>query len=199
MLFNFCTPIGPNLFIAMLAGTLTLAGCNRNVPEKGGAGKSDSPIGKADSATASSKKAATVSVTGTDSVSGILTLLDTVEARLRRGDTVGLVRLMVDDSAYRRHIYPTSSAYDSISEDAFRFVMGMHKANSAKGLRRVLAEMQKQDSVPIVILREIDSLPVPGGMLYQTRQGTGVRPFGTALRVGTVCRIATFGHPGSSR
>jgi hypothetical protein len=152
-----------------------------------------------------SPKSVPVSVVGTDSANDVQSLMDTIEARLRRSDTVGLVRLMVGDSAYRRHIFPTSSAFDSASEDAFYFVLGMHKANSVKGLRRVLAEvqrateMQKPGDKPLVVTRDLDSLPVPGGMLYQSRTGSGIRPFGTALRVGAVCRIATFGHPGSSR
>jgi hypothetical protein len=152
-----------------------------------------------------SPKSAPVPVVGTDRTRDVQSLIDTVEARLLRSDTVGLVRLMVDDSAYRRHIFPISSAYDSASEDAFKFVLGMHKANSAKGLRRVLAEvqrateMQKPGDKPLSVTRDLDSLPVPGGMLYQSRTGSGIRPFGTALQVGSVCRIATFGHPGSSR
>jgi hypothetical protein len=139
------------------------------------------------------------SLLGTDSVAGIHALLDTVEARLLRGDTVGLVRLMLDDSAWRTHVYPATSGYDPASEDAFQFLLGMHKANSAKALRRVLGDIRKPDSTPAVVLRALDSVPAPGGMFYEIRPGEGLRPFGSAFCSGGSCKVATFGQPGAPR
>lgn len=179
-------------FAALLIASVFAAGCNRPAQGKPDSVSREAIGAAADSNAAPGKKSAPGSLLGTDSVPDVLTLLDTVEARLRRGDTVGLVKLMLDDSAYRRHIFPTSQAYDPSSEEAFKFVLGMHKANSAKGLRRVLNSVQRPDSVKAVILRSLDSVSVPGGMIYQVRQGEGVRPFGTALKTGTACRIATF-------
>lgn len=180
---------------AILLVALLAAGCNRSVPEKSGEIITPAQAVVADTG----KKPAPGYLLGTDSAPDIRALLDTAETRLRRGDTVGLVRLMVDDSAYRRHIFPTSSAFDTSSEEAFRFVLSMHKANSAKGLRRVLTDARKPDSPPPVFLRGLDSVPVPGGMIYHVLSGEGLRPFGTALRIGASCRIATFAQPGSTR
>lgn len=190
--------------VVLIGGMILMAlcACGQKSPEKPAAQNSvflkDSTV-----------KIAPRSVVGTDSAGNIRSLLDTVIARLQRRDTVGLVRLLVDDSTYRRHLFPISSAYDSTSEEAFKFVLGMHKANSAKGLRRVLAEVEKAEGMlgvngikgtakqSIDFITELDSTHFPGGMLFQTHQGEGIRPLGTALCVQGACRIATFGHPGS--
>jgi hypothetical protein len=193
---------------ALLACSLLAVACNRSKEQQEADSRpateaaartarpiTDSPAGKG----AADGKPARGSLLGTDSAAGIQPLLDTVTARLLRGDTVGLVRLMLDDSAWRRNIYPSTAGYDSTSEDAFHFLLGMHKANSAKALRRVLAEVRKPDSTPAVILRALDSTPAPGGILYDVRPGDGVRPFGSSFCSNGTCKVATFGQPGASR
>jgi hypothetical protein len=136
---------------------------------------------------------------GRDSAPDIESRLDSASARIRRRDTIGLVRLMVDDSAWRRHLWPVSNAYDPKSENAFQFVLAMHKANSAKGLRRVLADAVKPDSTPAPLLRVVEIEILPGATLHHVLPGNGVRPFGSALCVASACRIATFAQPGARR
>lgn len=184
------------LAAVLLVATLMTTACNRSSSRDSDAGH---PAPRVADSTATKQKPAPGHLLGTDSAPNLHALFDTVEARLRRGDTVGLVRLMIDDSAYRRDIFPSSPAYDASSEDAFRFVLAMHKANSSKGLRRVLTDVLKPDSARAVLLRAVDSVPVPGGMVYHVLPGEGIRPFGTALRTGSAVRIATFGQPAASR
>lgn len=131
-------------------------------------------------------------IMGTDSVSGLTALQDTVRARAMRGDTVGLVRLMTGDSAYRRHIYPHSPAYDRNREEVFQFVLTMHKANNAKGLRRLLGAMQTDSGRTAFRPAGVDSLPTPGGMIYRTLASDSLRLFSEALRQGDWIRVVSY-------
>lgn len=77
---------------------------------------------------------------GTEWVGDSVALLDTLRARIGRQDTIGLVRLLVSESTFARDIYPQSPAYDSSRPDVFQFIYGMQKANSVKGLKRLLSD-----------------------------------------------------------
>ena len=82
-------------FAALLIASVFAAGCNRPAQGKPESVSREATGAAADSNAAPGKKSAPGSLLGTDSVPDVLTLLDTVEARLRRGDTVGLVKLIL--------------------------------------------------------------------------------------------------------
>lgn len=132
------------------------------------------------------------SIMGTDSVPTLAALHDTILARAKRGDTVGLVRLMADDSAYKQHVYPLSSAYDPNRPEVFRFVLTMHKANNAKGLRRLLGAMQRDSGKTVSTPSELDSLAIPGGMIYRTRPSDTFRNFSEAVRQGSRIHVVSY-------
>jgi len=131
-------------------------------------------------------------IMGTDSVAGLSALQDTVRARAMRGDTVGLVRLMAGDSAYRRHIYPHSPAFDPNREEVFNFILTMHKANNAKGLRRLLGSLHADSGRTFYRSAGVDSLPTPGGMIYRTRASDTLRLFSEAIRQGDWIRVVSY-------
>lgn len=200
-------PYAPGAILGAVLGVALFAasGCERSpgkpaektaLPAPSASGAAASPASAA-AASDTAPKARPGHLLGRDSARDIQSLLDTAIARIRRRDTVGLVRLMVDDSAWRLHLWPVSNAYDPKSEDAFQFVLAMHKANSAKGLRRVLADAVKPDSTPATFLRVLEDESLPGATLYHVMPGDGVRPFGSALCAGSACRIATFAQPGA--
>jgi hypothetical protein len=167
---------------SMLAATLWA--CGKSEKEKSGA-----------------EPAPKKTVIGTDWVSTLPALSDTVRARAARGDTVGLVRLMVGDSVYRRNIYPISPAFDSGREEVFRFVIGMHKANSNNGLKRLLYDIQDPQNGEILV-PVFDSVPTREGRLHEAAwdpKSRGIRLFGSALCLRSGCQVVSFARGGAKR
>lgn len=139
-----------------------------------------------------------IPITGQDSAGSLQTLADSVRVRALRGDTLGLIRLLIDDTLFRRHVWPVSPAYDE-REDAFRFVRGMDKANSAKGLRRMLHDVQTLGAGGVPESVSADTLPVAKGVVYTLKPTDGVRLFGGALEVNGAYRVLNYSESGSSR
>jgi predicted small lipoprotein YifL len=142
----------------------------------------------------------TTRILGLDAAPDIGALRDTVRARALRGDTLGLVRILQDDSAYRREIYPLSEAYDAKNEETFRFVLGMHKANSVKGLKRLLRDIRDTASGGGVLNEGFDSTATAGGLQFETRisRAPGIRLFGSAFCGADGCRVVSFAEAGTS-
>lgn len=156
--------------------------------------------GDREKAEAASRETPRAGTLGTDGAPDLEALRDTVIARARRGDAPGLVRLMVDDSAYRHRVYPASPAYDPDQEGVFDLVLGMHKANTAKGLRRLLADVRDTARAAAGFLNEeFRGTEVTGGVLYESAErpgARGIRPFGSALCAEGVCRVLSFSRAG---
>lgn len=129
---------------------------------------------------------------GSDSVSGLAAFLDTLQARATRGDTVGLVKIMAGDSTYKHHVYPLSSIFDPAREEVFRFTLTMHKANNAKGLRRLLTAMRASPGKVEFALPALDSIAIPGGMIYRTRATDTLRIFSEAIRRGSWIQVVAY-------
>ncbi len=194
-------------FATALIAMASLSGCLGNKDRESLEGGDRPPNGTAASASASTHAqvsasapapvperpgAARPSILGTDSVRGLAALLDTLCARARRGDTVGLVRLMADDSAYRKHVYPRSPVFDSSREEVFRFALTMHKANNAKGLARMLRKVRENPDLAAAAPQPLDSIVIPGGALYRTRSSDSLRLFSEALRQGPWIRVVSY-------
>lgn len=136
---------------------------------------------------------------GRDSVAGLQALADTVRARALRGDTLGLIRLLIDDTLFRRHVWPSSPAYDPTRESVFQFVRGMDKANNAKGLRRMLHDVQTLGASGVPDAIAFDTTPAAGGTLYILKPVRSVRLFGGALAVNGVYRVLNYSESGASQ
>lgn len=131
---------------------------------------------------------ARAAVPGAEFAADLQALTDTVAARAARGDTVGLVRVMASDSAYRKNVYPLSPAYSATSENAFEFVIGMNKANSGKGLRRLLYDLQSAPGAPAAAA-PLDTFPAAEGVVFAAaRNLRGVR--GMIFWSSALCRLA---------
>lgn len=136
---------------------------------------------------------------GSEFVADLAALHDTVAARAARGDTVGLVRILVNDSTYRRVVWPTTPAFDSTREEMWNFAIGLHKANSVKGLRRLLADIaQPESGDPVVPAFGLQ--PVAGGLLHyaprRERDERGLRLFGSALCLEDGCQVLSYAQGG---
>jgi hypothetical protein len=177
--------------IALLALAAFLAACGKEKPAE----KASAPQA-ADTSRAASGQSRLV---GSESAADLAALEDSVRARALRGDTVGLVRLMLNDSAYREFIYPVSPAYDSSREEVFRFVAGMHKANSVKGLKRLLADAREiSEGSPA---NRFDARNIPGGVLHEASAAApntaGVRLFSAAFCRSQGCQVVSFAEAGA--
>ena len=141
--------------------------------------------------------------TGSERVAGVVALLDTVSARARRGDTPGLLRVQVDDVTYRAHVWPLSATYEPAREEVWDFVIGLHKANSSKGLRRLLSDIDAPHPVEIES-PEFAVVEIPGGTLHmaakrdRARDGS-VRLFGSALCLESGCQVVSYNQGGSGK
>jgi hypothetical protein len=142
----------------------------------------------------------TTRILGLDAAPDLAALRDTVRARGLRGDTLGLVRIMQDDSSYRREIYPLSEAYDPENEENFRFILGMHKANSVKGLKRLLRDIQDTVANGSILDEGFKSTATAGGTQHETRlsRDPGIRLFGSAFCGADGCRVVSFSEAGAS-
>jgi hypothetical protein len=180
-------PSKPRAFFACLLAAAALAAC----------GKSDPAKSQPPSPGAGSRPA---SVVGSDQVPIAEALFDTVYARVRRGDTVGLARLLVDDSTFRRNVYPVSPAYDSSSESVFEFVLGFHKTNSAKGLKRLLRDAQ-DSGLAVLRVPNADTVKTPEGVLYVLPEYSGARPglqlYGSVLCRPSGCQVVSYAPAGA--
>ena len=181
-----------NLAILALSMLLAACGSKEKPVEKSSSGKS------VDSTRASAS--AQSPLVGSESLPDLATLADSVRVRALRGDTVGLVRLMLNDSAYREFLYPVAPAYDSSREEVFRFVAGMHKANSIKGLKRLLMDVRDaSNGAPGP--GTFDARPIPGGVLHEatapSRSASGVRLFSAAFCRPQGCQVASFAEAGA--
>lgn len=136
-------------------------------------------------------------------VAGLSALLDTVGARARRGDTLGLLRVQVDDVTYRAHVWPLAATYEPAREEVWDFVIGLHKANSSKGLRRLLSDIGAPHPVEIES-PEFTVVEIPGGTLHmaakrdRARDGS-VRLFGSALCLESGCQVVSYNQGGSGK
>ena len=137
-------------------------------------------------------------ITGQESAGSLKALADSVRLRALRGDTLGLIRLLIDDSLFRRHVWPASPSFDE-RENAFQFVRGMDKANSAKGLRRMLHDVQSLGAGGIPESVSVDTVPVKDGVVHTVKPIDGVRLFGGALEVNGAFRVLNYSESGSSR
>jgi|GEM_PF-5207330 len=169
-----------------------------------GCGKSDTKADAPKTDSASSQPTAKQSpLIGSESVVDLTSLHDTVAARAARGDTVGLLRLMVNDSVYRAVVWPTMPSYEPEREEVWNLVMSMHKPNSNKGLRRLLHDIAQPESGPVIHL-PLSATPVQGGQLHEIaktaqvdRKLAGVALFGSALcRDGAGCQVLSYAQGG---
>lgn len=165
-----------------------------------GCGKSDDKA-KVDSAV--SKSVVQSSLIGSESVANLAALHDTVAARAARGDTVGLLRLMVNDAVYRTVVWPTMPSYEPEREEVWNLVMSMHKPNSNKGLRRLLHDIVQSESGPVIRL-PLTPTSVEGGVLHEIAKTTptdtrltGVALFGSALCLdASGCQVLSYAQGG---
>lgn len=137
---------------------------------------------------------------GRDQAASLEALIDSVMARALRRDTLGLVRLMVDDSVYRHAVFPRSDAFDSTREDVFEFVLGFHKLNTVKGLKGLLHDVSESPDSKVV--GRYASVKIDGGVFYEAEAaepGTiGIRPFGSAVCLPFGCQVVSFASAGMS-
>ncbi len=136
---------------------------------------------------------------GSETVTGITALHDTVYARALRGDTVGMVRVLVNDSVYRARIWPTSASYDPDRESVWEFVISMHKANSTKGLRRLMGDvLEPSHGSPVFPVFE--PTEIEGGTVYHAPKREldrgGLRLFGSALCIEGTCQVISYNQGG---
>lgn len=145
---------------------------------------------------------------GRESVSGLEALHDTVHARALRGDTLGLLRIFVRDSVYREVVWPTQPSYEPDRPEMWMLVSGMNKANSNKGLRRLLGDLADpgdladfanegavKPRVPVFSRKE-----VAGGVVYAREKSMLVRGelslFAAALCRDDGCQVMTYANAG---
>jgi hypothetical protein len=165
-------------------------------------GKSGNTANRA-AAAPPAKSAGQSSLIGSERVVDLAALHDTVAARAARGDTVGLLRLMVNDSVYRAVVWPTMPSYEPGREEVWNLVMSMHKPNSNKGLRRLLHDIAQPEAGPVIRL-PLTPKPVEGGRLHESAKATpntpsltGVVLFGSALCLETSgCQVLSYAQGG---
>jgi hypothetical protein len=141
---------------------------------------------------------------GSEQTPDLASLQDTVEARALRGDTLGLLRLMVNDSVYRTVVWPTTPSYEPEREEVWNLVMSMHKANSNKGLRRLMYDILQPEDGP-ALRPALGATEIPGGTLHAlpktTRTSGGVMLFGSALcltkATGQECQVLSYSQGGA--
>lgn len=139
------------------------------------------------------------SIVGAESVRGLEALHDTVHARAWRGDTLGLLRLFVRDSVYHTVVWPTQPSYEPDRPEMWMLVSGMNKANSNKGLRRLLADVRDagvaKPRVPVFTRKE-----VAGGVVHAREKRDLIRGelslFAAALCQGDGCQVLTYSNAG---
>lgn len=137
---------------------------------------------------------------GSESVRGFAALHDTVYARALRGDTLGLLRLFVRDSLYREVVWPTQPSYEPERDDVWMLVSGMNKANSNKGLRRLLADIGEpghaRPALPAFSRKDVE-----GGALYAREKSELTRGelslFAAALCLEGKCQVLTYANAGT--
>jgi hypothetical protein len=177
--------------LAILVFAAFLAACGKEKPAE------KSPAGPDSSRAAASGQSRLV---GSERAADLAALEDSVRVRALRGDTVGLVRLMLNDTEYREFIYPVSPAYDSSREEVFKFVAGMHKANSIKGLKRLLADA-RDPSAGVSGAGSFGARAIPGGVLHEaiaTSAGaSGFRLFSAAFCRPEGCQVVSFAEAGA--
>lgn len=140
---------------------------------------------------------------GSEYGSNLASLRDTVEARALRGDTLGLLLLMVNDSVYKEVVWPTTPSYEPEREEVWNLVMSMHKANSNKGLRRLMHDILQPEEGP-VLRPALETSETKNGVLYSlpktTSTGPGVMLFGSALCLtkadGQECQVLSYSQGG---
>lgn len=135
---------------------------------------------------------------GSESVASLRALHDTVYARASRGDTLGLLRLFVRDSVYRAVVWPTQPSYEPDRDEVWMLVSGMNKANSNKGLRRLLSDVGLDAAAPKA--PEFNAKDVDGGKVH-SREKRELRPgelslFAAALCRESGCQVLTYANAG---
>jgi hypothetical protein len=135
-------------------------------------------------------------VIGSERIPTLDGLYDTVAVRALRGDTLGLLRLMVNDSIYREIVWPVTPAYEPDREEVWNLVMSMHKSNSNKGLRRLLHDIAQPESGEVLRL-PLGKTPVQGGILHDlpktAKTESGVVLFASALCLdGAGCQVLSY-------
>ncbi len=137
---------------------------------------------------------------GSETVTGLNALQDTVMARALRQDSLGLLRITLNDESYRMHVWPVSVAYEPDREEVWNFVNGIHKANSLKGMRRLMADIRIPDHGPVET-PDFQKIEVSGGTLYfaakRERERGGIRMFGSALCLGEACQVVSYNQGGA--
>lgn len=173
-----------SLLALVLAGILAACGGEGRRPE-------ESPAPQARSTTQSP-------IVGSETVTGLEALHDTVHARALRGDTLGLLRILVNDSVYRTHVWPVSDAYED-REEVWNFVIGLHKANSVKGMRRLLSDILVAANGKVGFPK-FGTSGIPGGVLHYAPKGErergAVRLFGSALCLDGACQVLSYNQGG---
>lgn len=179
---------GPTPALALLLA-FTFVACGDSRPDKGspqaGVRGGEAPVQSP--------------LVGSESVQGLQALHDTVHARAVRGDTLGLLRLFVRDSVYRALVWPTQPSYEPDRDEVWMLVGGMNKANSNKGLRRLLADLEgggsQRPPLPAFTLKEVE-----GGMLHAREKSELARGelslFAAALCLGDHCQVLTYANAG---
>lgn len=171
----------------LVLGAALLGACGKSEPAKTAA----TPVAKA----------APRALIGTDQVATRAALFDTVSARALRGDTLGLARLLVDDSVFRRNVYRVSPAYDSTRESVFEFVLGLNKTNSLKGFKRLLHDAATAPVPEPIEVSFTDSTATPEGMLYVPTDYDGKVPrlqmFGAVLCRANGCQVVSYAPAGA--
>jgi hypothetical protein len=121
-----------------------------------------------------------------------------VSQGLYHQDTTELVALTLSDSMYRSFIWPKTKGYHATNEKAFRFIRGMHHANSLKGLRRRLwaAEDSLSGLKPGLKFEGIDENSLPGVRVVKIDDREPFAPFGSAVEIGGQWQVLSFGGPG---
>src|SRR5690606_33602832 len=122
-------------------------------------------------------------------------------ARAVRGDTLGLLRVLVSDSLYRTVVWPVSPAYEPDREEVWKLVTSMHKANSNKGLRRLLHDIGLPESGPVLRL-PLGETAVEGGILHELakteKTAGGLVLFASALCLqNTGCQVLSYAQGGN--
>ena len=138
------------------------------------------------------------SLVGSESAVSLQVLHDTVYARALRGDTLGLLRLFVRDSVYRAVVWPTQPSYEPDRDEVWMLVSGMNKANSNKGLRRLLADIELDAAAHGI--PEFKVKDVAGGKVH-SREKRELRPGELSLFAAALCReggcqVLTYANAG---
>jgi hypothetical protein len=137
---------------------------------------------------------------GSEKVGDLASLHDSVAARASRGDTLGLLKLMVNDSVYRAVVWPSTPSYEPEREEVWDFVMAMHKSNSNKGLRRLIHDIAQPEAGAVIRLPLVP-VPVRGGILHElaktSKTESGVVVFASALCLENVgCQVLSYAQGG---